>query len=327
MEWRTELHITEKRTFLTHTEKVFSVGSCFAEAIGKRLAENKWDIAVNPFGTIYNPISIFRLIRFCSQLESPQEKFCLKNTENIWLHYDFHSVLRADSKEELWQVIAEKILQMRQFFQQSSVLLLTLGTAFVYEVQGHIVANCHKMPASTFQSRLLTVEDILKDFEKTSPAMQEKKIILTVSPVRHLRNNLPLNSVSKAILRLACHYLQEKYSNIFYFPAFEIVIDDLRDYRFYAEDLLHITTQAENYIWQKFVEKFMPIQTQQLIEKWQKILQKLKHKPFNPQSDAHQKFLQSTLQELRSFSSFFDVHQEETLLQSQLMLFLDKQEG
>lgn len=321
MQWRTELHITEKYPFISHTNQILTLGSCFADAIGKKLAENKWQTAINPFGTIYNPISILRLLRFCTGLELPQKKLCVQNPEKIWLHYDFHSVLRGENQENLWQNIREKVSQITQFYSNSSAIMLTLGTAWVYENKGHIVANCHKMPACCFQKRLLTVEEICSDFEQTFPILQDKTLILTISPVRHLKDTLPLNSVSKSVLRLACHYLQERYENVYYFPAFELVIDDLRDYRFYTDDLLHITPQAENYIWQKFQEAFLPAETQKILAKWQKILQKVQHKPFNPKSEAHQKFLKNLLQELQAMQKNFDVSEEIAEVQRQIENF------
>ncbi|MCS6795771.1 MAG: GSCFA domain-containing protein [Raineya sp.] len=321
MQWHTELHITEKIPFLTHAHKIFTLGSCFAEAMGKKLAENKWQVAINPFGTIYNPLAIFRILRFCGGTEVPQKKFCVQNPEKIWLHYDFHSLLRAETQEILWENIRQKTTEMARFFAKNPVLILTLGTAWVYEIENHSVANCHKMPASCFQKRLLSVEEILQDFEYTYPILQEKIIIFTVSPVRHLKDTLPLNSVSKAVLRLACHYLQAKYVNVYYFPAFELVIDDLRDYRFYTDDLLHITPQAENYIWQKFQESYLPTETQKIVESWSKIQRKLQHKPFNPTSEAHQNFLKNLLQELQDMQKYFDVSQEIQEVRSQIQNF------
>jgi hypothetical protein len=323
MQWRTELHIAEKYPFLTHTHKILTLGSCFADAIGKKLAENKWQVAINPFGTIYNPVSIFRLLRFCAGVELPQSKFCVENPEKIWFHYDFHSALRAETQETLWQNIREKVSQTAQFFANTSIILLTFGTAWAYETaEKHLVANCHKMPASLFQKRLLSVEEILTDFEQSVSILQGKKVILTISPVRHLKDTLPLNSVSKAVLRLACHYLQEKYENVHYFPAFELVMDDLRDYRFYTDDLLHVTPQAENYIWRKFQETFMPTETQKMLAEWQKISQKIQHKPFNPKGEAHQKFLKNLLQELQAMQKNLDVSKEIAEVQRQIQNFV-----
>ncbi len=322
MQWRTELHITEKYPFISHTNQIVTLGSCFADAIGKKLAENKWQTAINPFGTIYNPTAILRLLRFCTGLELPQKKLCVQNPEKIWLNYDFHSTLQGENQENLWQNIREKVSKIAQFYANSSVIVLTLGTAWVYENEGHIVANCHKMPASCFRKRLLTVEEICLDFEQTFPILQDKTLILTISPVRHLKDTLPLNSVSKSVLRLACHYLQERYENVYYFPAFELVMDDLRDYRFYTDDLLHITPQAENYIWQKFQEAFLPAKTQKILAEWQKILQKINHKPFNPKTEAHQKFLKNLLQELQAMQKNFDVSEEIAQVQRQIENFM-----
>jgi len=166
------------------------------------------------------------------------------------------------------------------------------------------------MPASLFCKRLLCVDEILQDFEHLKAVLSEKKIILTVSPVRHLKDTLPLNAVSKSVLRLACHYLQEKCENVYYFPAFELINDDLRDYRFYAEDMLHVNSQGEGYIWSKFVQACLDAKSQELIEKWQKISARLAHQFFNKQTPAYQEFLQNTLKDLEWIASEIDVSKE-----------------
>jgi len=312
MSFRTEIKLSPYEWSISHQDKIFSIGSCFAEAIGKRLQDNKFSTLNNPFGTIFNPISIFRLLKIALQIEQINENLYIKNHEQIAYHYDFHSSWRNYEIDLLRADITQKIPFITEFLGKSQFLLITFGTACVYELKeiGRIVANCHKMPASLFNKRLLCVDEILQDFESLQNILFDKKIILTVSPVRHLKDTLPLNAVSKSVLRLACHYLQEKYANVYYFPAFELINDDLRDYRFYAEDMLHISSQGEEYVWSKFTKACLHAKSQELIEKWQKISARLAHRFFNKQTPTYQEFLQNTLKDLEWIASEIDVSDE-----------------
>lgn len=311
MSFRTEITLSPYGWSISHQDKIFGIGSCFAEAIGKRLAESKFQVST-PFGTVFNPISIFRLLRIASQIETIEEHLFLKNHEQIAYHYDFHSSWRNHEVDLLRSDIQQKLPAISQFFKASKYLLITFGTAWVYELSEskRIVANCHKMPATLFKKRLLGVEEIIEDFERLQKLVSSKTIILTVSPVRHLKDTLPLNAVSKSILRLACHYLQEKYKNVYYFPAFELINDDLRDYRFYAEDMLHINSQGEEYIWNKFIESCISAKSREIIAKWKKIVSRLEHQFFNKETSVYRAFLQKTLADLQEISAEIDVSAE-----------------
>ena len=312
MSFRTEIAIPPYDFGISHQDSIFSIGSCFAEAIGKRLQDNKFQTLSNPFGTIFNPISIFRLLKIALQIEQIDENLYIKNHEQVAYHYDFHSSWRDLEVDWLKTKITQKLSFISKFLEKSQFLLITFGTAWVYELKetGRIVANCHKMPASLFNKRLLCVDEILQDFESLQNILFDKKIILTVSPVRHLKDTLPLNAVSKSVLRLACHYLQEKYANVYYFPAFELINDDLRDYRFYAEDMLHINSQGEEYVWSKFTKACLHAKSQELIENWQKISARLAHQFFNKQTPTYQEFLQNTLKDLEKIATDIDVSAE-----------------
>lgn len=311
MSFRTEIKLSPYEWSINHQDKIFSIGSCFAEAMGKRFSESKFQVST-PFGTIFNPISIFRLLRISSQIEKIDEHLFIKNHEEIAYHYDFHSSWRNYEVDSLRTDIEEKLSAISRFLQESEYLLITLGTAWVYELSARqrIVANCHKMPATIFNKRLLSVEEIIEDFEKLQSCVSSKKIIFTVSPVRHLKDTLPLNTVSKSVLRLACHYLQEKYANVYYFPAFELINDDLRDYRFYTEDMLHINSQGEQYIWDKFVESSISPKSREIIAKWKKIKNHLGHQFFNKQTPLYREFLQKVLADIESLSTEINVSEE-----------------
>lgn len=309
--FRTEIILPSYHLDISYQDRIFSIGSCFAEAIAKHLAERKFRVAY-PFGTIFNPSSIFRLLRIASQTEKIDKKLFIKNQEQIAYHYDFHSSWKSLEINILQDDINQKLPQITNFFNESQYLFITFGTAWVYELKAEqrVVANCHKMPASLFNKRLLSVEEIKHDFESLPSLISSKKIILTVSPVRHLKDTLPLNAVSKSVLRLACHYLQEQYPNVYYFPAFELINDDLRDYRFYADDLLHINSQGEAYIWDKFVHSCLSATSQEVMKKWEKIATRLKHQFFNTKTPAYQDFLQKTLADLEEIATEIDVSAE-----------------
>lgn len=311
MAFRTEIILPSYNLDISYQDQIFSIGSCFAEVMAGRLAERKFQVS-NPFGTIFNPLSIFRLLRIASQTESIDENLFVKNQEQIVYHYDFHSSWKKLEINALKNEISQKLPAITEFFVKSEYLFITFGTAWVYELKAEqrVVANCHKMPASLFNKRLLSVEEIIQDFKSLSSLLSSKKIILTLSPVRHLKDTLELNSVSKSVLRLACHYLQEHYPNVYYFPAFELINDDLRDYRFYAEDLLHINSQGEAYIWEKFVHSCLSPKSQEVMKKWEKIAARLKHQFFNTKTPAYQDFLQKTLSDLQAISTELDVSEE-----------------
>ncbi len=305
--FRTEINPQKANFELDLQEPILSMGSCFADMIGDKLTQNKFKTLVNPFGITFNPISLFKLFHFL-----PEENQLIHN-QGVWYHYDFHSELASVDKELLIQKIREKQNDTQQFLQQSKVLIITLGTAFAYYLLENekIVANCHRLPAYLFEKRLLNTDEIISSFEEIHPHLPEDlKIILTVSPVRHTRDTLPLNSLSKSVLRLVCHQITEKYPNTVYFPSYEMMMDDLRDYRFYKDDMIHPNETAEKYIWEIFSKTFFNQDTQKILSNWQKIEQSLKHKPFRPESEKYRVFLQKTLEELKSMSGILDLEQE-----------------
>jgi hypothetical protein len=297
------------------SDHIFTVGSCFSDAIGHRLNDSKVRTLVNPFGTVYNPHSIHKLIRYAI-FNEPVPDHTYVTLGDVNLNYDFHSELSALSVNELRNKLTNAIGSTHHFIKNSSWMLITYGTTWAYErTDTHeIVANCHKQPANFFQKQLLTQKKILESFDsmyndlkKINPNI---RIILTVSPVRHLKDTLELNSVSKSILRVACHTLQETYHDVSYFPAYEIQLDDLRDYRFYKSDMIHPTTDAENYIWEKFVDCYFNEDLRQFIGAWQPLQLALRHKPFHPTSQGHQQFLRDTLKKLEALQSRVDVRAE-----------------
>ena len=323
--FRTEVQVSPSTLQFTLHDKVLTIGSCFAEVIGSRLQQSKVGVLVNPFGTIFNPLSVCLLLQAAAGQPYGFEQHLVEQN-GIWYAYDLHSSLSSPDKSQLLQQIRERMRRTKEQLQQASLLIVTLGTAVAYNLRdsGKVVANCHKLPANNFERTLLQTEEMKQAFEQTLALLNQINpnlhLLLTVSPVRHIKETLPANSVSKATLRVLCHQLEEAHANLHYFPAFEIMMDDLRDYRFYREDMLHPTEVAEEYIWQKFVAAYYGKSFQAFLAGWQKMQRAVAHRPFHPQSEAHQAFLRNTLQQLAQLREQYQIETsaEEKVLRDQL---------
>jgi GSCFA family len=323
IKFRTEVLLPRSNARIHLADRLLTIGSCFSDAIGAQLVSNKLGASVNPFGTIYNPLSIHKLIQYAVSNRLIPENSFLQRGE-VFLHYDFHSMYSSLDLQELKERIQSAIGATHSFLHQAQWLFITYGTAWVYELKDslEIVANCHKMQQGLFNKFLLTQKKMLDSFDTMyhhlklfNPGIQ---IILTVSPVRHLRETLELNSVSKSILRVACHTLTEQYQDVQYFPAYEILIDDLRDYRFYQSDLIHPSEIAEEYIWQKFGDQYFDEGLKDFMTKWKDIKAALHHRPFHLGSVSHQQFIQSTIKALEELKPTVNVDEELMLLKKQL---------
>jgi len=321
--FRTTLNAGVSTHTLTITSRILTLGSCFADSIGSRLAALKLHTLANPFGVLYNPLSMHKALDYAAKTTSIPAHTYVQH-DDVHLNYDFHSELSALTHDTLAHHLGHQVDTVHAFLQQTDYLLLTYGTAWAYTRRdtGEVVANCHKQPAALFDKTLLTAEAIVASFESTLTALRAQhptlRVIVTVSPVRHVKDTLVLNSVSKSILRVACHTLQERFDYVEYFPAFEIMLDDLRDYRFYKADMLHPTGEAEAYIWQQFKARYFDNALQTFADTWTGIQQALAHRPFHPASQAHQKFLRDTLRRLEELKSFVDVEEEINTLKLQL---------
>ena len=246
--------------------------------------------------------------------------------ESHYFHYDFHSDIHAASQESLQESIQQKLQQAQRYLSTADWIVITLGSAFAYEFleTGQVVANCHKQPAHLFRQHLLTVEEITASFALLKTALATTNpnahYLFTVSPVRHLRDTLERNSVSKATLRVAVEQLrQQAPEQIHYFPSYEIMLDELRDYRFYEADMLHPSPVAEDYLWNKLSATYLDEEATAFVAQWVKIKRALTHRPFHPDSEAHQRFLRNTLTQLKQLSQKVDVYTEITQLEEQLI--------
>lgn len=323
-ELRTPIESSCSKHFVGLHHPVFTVGSCFADGMGKRLHQSKIKTLINPFGTVYNPVSIHKLLDFAIRQKPVSSQSFIQHND-IFLNYDFHSEFSAIVENDLSQRLEQVIQLSHQFIGNTDVLIITYGTSWVYKRKdsGEIVSNCHKIPSHNFTKSLLTPEEIITSFEtlyydvkKLNPSV---KIILTVSPVRHTRDTLALNSVSKSILRVACHALSNSFNDVDYFPAYEIMMDDLRDYRFYKADMIHPSDVAEEYIWQKFIDTYADDAFRKFLPQWNAVQAALSHKPFHPSSIAHQRFLKDILKKLEALQPTVNVDIEIKLINDQII--------
>ncbi|HEY8401910.1 MAG TPA: GSCFA domain-containing protein [Cytophagaceae bacterium] len=321
--FRTELKIPDRTEIIDLTTPIFSIGSCFANVMGERFLENKMQAMVNPFGVIFNPISIARILKATID-NTPHLLFEFTETENGWFSFHLHSDIYADTPSGLETIIRKKTQESHEFLIRSKILIITLGTAYIYRLnQNNIpVANCHKVPSAAFTKDLLKVDDIIVEMNEAIQALRsinkDIQIILTVSPVRHIKDTLTLNSVSKSVLRVATHELAEQNKEIIYFPSYEMMMDDLRDYRFYKEDMIHPSPVAEDYIWEKFKQAYMTDTTIQFIEEWASVRKAMTHKAFRPESEAHKKFIKATIDRLKKLSQHVNLDNEIREMQSKL---------
>lgn len=298
MKFRTEIELRPYARRIGHADRLLALGSCFAAEIGRRLADAKFRIAVNPSGVLFNPLSIVRTLRRYRD-GRPVAKEELQHAGGRWFHYDFHSSLAGDTPDEALARIGAAVGEGARALSEASVVLLTLGTAWVYERTdtGQTVANCHRQPAERFRRRRLTVAEVVTAIETAlDDELQNKDIVLTVSPVRHLGDGLAGNAASKAVLRLAAEELTERHARIAYFPAYEILCDDLRDYRFYADDLTHPSAQAVTYVWERFCETLLAPEAQALLPRIAEITAAARHRPLHPGSEAYRTFCRRQLE-------------------------------
>lgn len=324
MQFRTIVKPTVSTEKIALTDKIVTIGSCFADTMGDKLTSYKLDALINPFGTIYNPLSIHDiLLHSINQSALPESGYGILNGLNF--NHHVHSSFSSPDKNELHQNIERATLSTNEHLKASKYLFITYGTSFIYirKDNNEYVANCHKVPADHFTKELLTQKKIIESFEELHRQLMKfnrsLQIILTVSPVRHLKDTLALNSVSKSVLRIACHTLSEQFENVTYFPAYEILLDDLRDYRFYADDLLHPSNAATEYIWERFAEAWFSENDREFFANWDDISKSLAHRPFHPNSQAHQQLLHSTLVRLEKLNAKVDVSDEIEMLKKQMI--------
>lgn len=279
MDFRKIVPISKPPFQITHQDGVLLMGSCFTENIGEKLKHYGFNTTNNPFGIIYNPLSIFQNLNTIIQRKHYTEKDLLIRNER-YISLDHHGKYSDTDKDSLLHTINSGVEQTNKSFSGYRYIIFTLGTSFVYKhlETGRIAANCHKIPNTAFEKRLLRIDEIKTAFDSVKNSLKDKIILFTVSPVRHWRDGAIENQRSKSILTESIHQLMEENSNCYYFPAYEIMMDELRDYRFYEEDMLHPNKTAVNYIWERFCQAYFEEPTMDILTKIHKLRLMFQHR-------------------------------------------------
>ncbi len=297
MKLRTEIDLKPFERRIDYTDRLFMMGSCFAQNIGERVIRAKFRAVANPTGVLFNPLSIAQTLerlhtqRFVTAAE-------LREAEWGYFHFDFHSSLSGATREATLEQINAAIVSGGEALREADCVVLTLGTAWVYEEaeSGRVVANCHKQPQRVFRRRRASVAQIVEALsEALRSSLKDKHIILTISPIRHVADGLEENSLSKATLRLAVEQIVGAHENVHYFPSYEIMMDDLRDYRFYASDMVHPSAVAVDYIWEIFTQTALSAEAQQLMPQVLRVVRAAEHRAQNPTSEAHRRHCKAQL--------------------------------
>ncbi len=318
MQFQANINIKPLQPSLSYHDKLLLIGSCFTEHIGNYLMDVKFNVLQNPNGILFDPISV------CNNLTSYiQNKQYTANDlvylNEAWHSWQHHSRFSGIDKEEVLQNINQSQQTAHTFLKQADWLVITLGSSFVYKLADSLqpVANCHKAPAQTFTKHLCTINETITAFEAVLHQLfqfnPELKVLFTISPVRHLRDGVVDNNRSKARLIEVVHYLVNNSEKLYYFPAYELVVDVLRDYRFFDIDLAHPNYAATQFVLANFSESCMNKDTQQLMDEIKKLVIARNHKPFNPTSNQHQQFLKAQLQKtkkLQELHPYLDFEQD-----------------
>jgi hypothetical protein len=297
MQFRTPIPISESIFPIDYNSKIMSIGSCFAVNMAEKFNSFKFQNSCNPFGIIFNPVSIERLVERIVNKELFTESDIFFHND-LWHCFEVHSELSNPNKEAFLDSLNQLIHSTNQHITESTHFLFTYGTAWVYRniESKQIVANCHKVPQKQFAKELLAIETIQTAIQNTFSLIHsinpETKFMFTVSPVRHIKDGFVENTLSKSHLISAIHSTHNSQLITYnYFPSYEIMMDELRDYRFYAEDMLHPNPVAIDYIWQRFKETSISKTAFAIMDEVEGIQKGLSHRPFNPQSESHQKFI------------------------------------
>lgn len=308
--FRTEITPDNPGWTIHYDNQLLMMGSCFAENVGNELKTRLFQVDLNPFGVLFNPVSIAGGMQRLIQ-NNPYETDDLFFRDGLWHSFDHHSRFSGTDPNEVLQNINLRLKGSAHVLSQATVFFITFGTARVYHhiQSGRVVANCHKLPAAEFNTSLLRVGDIVKlytriiqDILQVNPTIQ---IVLTVSPVRHWKDGANGNQLSKATLLLAVSELVKNIVNVSYFPAYEMFMDDLRDYRFYAEDLIHPGSSGIAYIWEKFCACYFSEEAQTIMKRVEKIQKDRAHIPLNPESDTYRLFQEQVNKKMHALQSDF----------------------
>ncbi|MAY82685.1 MAG: hypothetical protein CMP59_00990 [Flavobacteriales bacterium] len=309
---QSQININPLELELDQASKLLFLGSCFAENISKKLADFKFDCATNPLGISYNPVSLFNLL----ERSLKNEVFDLSElnyANERYFSYELHSAFSNPNREILLKEVNEQLALQAKWIESADCLLISLGTAWVHilKKEDRLVNNCHKVASSEFDKAILSINDIVESWKSLANELEKKnpklKILFTVSPVRHLKDGFRENQLSKSTLHLAVEEICQEYKNCLYFPSYEIMMDELRDYRFYDRDLVHPNSLAIDIIWEHFQSACLKDKSKQAILELEKLQASMAHRPFNSESNAHLSFLKKLLTDLQQFEKSYEV--------------------
>jgi len=296
MNLRTSINVEKLKKQISHKSPVIMLGSCFTDNVGEYLNKYLFDVTVNPFGVIYNPMSVKKGLEALLNREQYNEADLNFHNE-LWFSFDHYTKFADTDKQRALQKINSDFTPAKEKLKKAGFLVITFGTAYAYRYKEtqEIVCNCHKIPASQFDRFMFSPKTIIREYQHVINELleinPELQIIFTVSPIRHIKDGMVENQRSKATLLLSIKELTDLFSdNTHYFPSYEIMMDDLRDYRFYNSDLLHPNEQAIDYIWKKFLESAIDSESQNIITEIDPLLKSIAHKPLHKDTAAYQKF-------------------------------------
>lgn len=288
----TEVNIKPLNQTITYSDGLLFLGSCFADEVGALCRGLGFDAMVNPFGVLYNPASIAQSV---ARLDSGVP-FChddvVRVGEGQYCTFSHNTAFWNVSEAALLEQVNESLKAAHEHFSKSRWLIVSLGTSWVFrnKENGQVVSNCHKLPANQFERQFLSVEQSLQYLSEIVQRHPEKQFVFTVSPLRHLKDGLHENQLSKAALLLAVDLVCKQFGNAHYFPAYEILLDELRDYRFYKEDMVHPTEQTVRYIWERFTDFAIDPKEKPAMKAAAELKQMLKHRPLFPEGEAYKRF-------------------------------------
>lgn len=306
--FRTPIDFPKATFSIDHPQSILALGSCFSQNIGERMAGAKFPVSINPFGTLFDPISIHSIFDR-TNLESKEEELIFY--QGYWHAVKYHGSFKNKDKGLLQEKIQQSKQHLINYLQTSGILMLTYGTAHVWKTteKNGIVGNCHKLPGHFFYRHLLSSEEIIDALEDSLSALKRLfpnlRVIMTISPVRHLKMGMIENQLSKSVLKVAVSALVNKMPEIYYFPAYEIMMDDLRDYRFYAQDMIHPSELAIEYIFDGFKSVFFSKETQERVKIWKKLCKSMNHKPFEDDNEQWINYKQKYKVQLKQYKDEF----------------------
>lgn len=327
MKFRTEINLDKSNNLIEHNANLLTIGSCFAQNIGEYFKRFRFNVMCNPFGVLYNPVSILNSFKLALENKTFVQEDLIENSGE-WHSFYHHSDFSHHDPKICLDKINKGLKETSEFLAKADVVIITYGTAYVYKhiKQNIIVSNCHKIPAKEFERYRLSLEETEKAIEETVSLLRSAnkniRIIFTISPVRHWNDGAANNQLSKSTLLLAADNIIKSTENCEYFPSYEIVMDDLRDYRFYDSDLLHPNKLATDYIWEKFSNTMLSENCLTLMKEIEKIVKAREHRVRNVKSKTHQAFIKAQIEKikiLRLKHSHLNLSEDESYFEEELL--------